>query len=1002
MRETFTMFKTALAHENWEKNYRYQNETPIETQQRLARALANVEKENQDSWYDKFLNVLVKFSENNEPIGLKCMPGGRITANAGTSFKKATMMNCFVSGPVSNATIKYERHSDDGSIKIPIEQKTDENPDDLANIFLTILEQAKTLAAEGGYGINFDFIRPRGSIIKGTGIKHPGVVSYMEIWDAVSECIVKGNDDGYVDRIKNYLTEEQFNDIKDIIKNKIRKGACMGVLNVSHPDAEEFIKAKQVPGKLTKFNMSIAIDDAFMNAVINDDFYEQSFKGKVYKKIKARDLYNLIMESTYNRNEPGVLFIDNMHKNNPLAYLGKANATNPCIIGSSILAVADVRYGISIKQLAEEGKVVHVHSVNNRTGQIEIKLGMNPRKTGEKVEVWKLTLDDDSIFIATPDHLVCLQNGKEKELKNLKTKDKIAPYGHRPKSVEFYGYEDVYNITVDGNHNYIVLTSYDDRFLKSSRICVKNCGEVPGLSSITSVCLLGSINVTQYITIENGKAVFDYGQYCDDIKIFTRMLDNVNDITVNPLQSYTWVAKNIRQIGMGLNGLGSALLMLGIPYNSKEALDFVKKVCQLKENLTWQASALLAKEKGTFLAYNKEKFTSTEYFNSDRITEETKDLIRKYGVRNGKTTTNPPLGNGSIAADNVSNGIEPIFELEYQRKAICEWPEGLNTENVKEILKYHKRKDYEYWYGKYNDETYYYEPHNRGLCKESTVRDYGYQWYLDNKEKLTIDKEDFLITTKKLGIEDHLNVQEIVQYYNNQSVSKTCNLPAAFKFDDFKSLYIKAWKKGLNGFTTYREGTMESVLSCENRFEVPVGIIKKDIKLPAEFINGNTTITKREGIKFYINFSYLPEDTFMQFPVCMWIHTNSKEKGVLTVCNRAARELEKLALKSGIDRGIVQETVEKVKVEYEHNRLSRMISLCLRHNVPREDILITLTGIEGDSISTLLTAVRKFIGKTIRDGTKLTGIICPECKGTNVVMESGCRVCKDCACALCG
>jgi len=849
------MFKTPLAYETWKNKYRYGNETPIETFQRVAKALASVEK-NPDEWYDKFLNTMVRFNDAGEANGLKCTAGGRITANIGTSYKKATLINCFIAGPVSSAKIEYTRKTEDGLAQYPVKYKTDNSPDDLINIFLTIAEQAKTLASEGGYGINFDFIRPRGSLIKGTGIKHPGVIAYMKIWNSVSECIVQGDTDGYFDKIINfYESEEKINAVKKIVKDSIRKGAMVAVLPVSHPDTEEFIRAKQTSGVLTKFNMSVLLDDAFMKAVEEDGLYEQSFNGKTYKVVRARTLYDLIMTSTYNRAEPGVLFADNMMKNNPVAYLGKLSCVNPC-------------------------------------------------------------------------------------------------------------------------------------------------GEIPGLPSITTVCLLGSPNLTQYVKKgTDGEPYFDFDEYSEDIKIFMRMLDNVNDLTYAPLPSYQWVIENLRQVGMGINALGSTLMMLKIPYNSEKAVEFAAKVSEIKENLTWQTSALLAKEKGTFSAYNKELFESTEYFKSDRINKTTKDLIRKYGVRNAKTTTCPPLGNSSIISDITSNGVEPVFKLEYERKVICkEWPEGLTAENIENVLKHHKEKDFEFWRGEYKGKIYYYEPHNRGLCEVNKVRDYGYQWLLDNYPDQ--DHSAYLVTTDHLKIEDHLAVQKVVQYFNNQSVSKTCNLPKKFPFEDFKQLYIRAWKSGLNGFTTYREGSMESVLSDIDKVQKRE-IIKRDIKLPEIFINGPTHIVKKEGKKFYINFSYLPEDSKLEFPIVLWIHTNARYKAdELKICNKASRNIGTLALKCGIDRKIVTETVEKANDDYPHNRLGRMVSLCLRHNVPREDILISLEGIDGDNLSTLLAAVRKFLSKTLPDGTKLPGLKCPGC-GEQLVVRSGCKDCPSCGWTAC-
>ena len=625
--------------------------------------------------------------------------------------------------------------------------------------------------------------------------------------------------------------------------------------NCWHPDIEEFVKAKQVKGVLTKFNISVLIDDKFMNAVLTDDFYDLHFKDKIYKRVKARELYDLIMSCTYNRAEPGVLFYDSMQRNNPIAYLGECNATNPC-------------------------------------------------------------------------------------------------------------------------------------------------GEVPGIGDLTTVCLLGSLNVTQYVYIENGQVKFDEERYIKDICIFTRMLDNINDLSNAPLPSYEYVIKKTRQFGMGLNGLGSALMMMGIRYNSEEAIKFTSRLCELKENHTWQCSALLAKEKGACEAYVADKFQNTEYFLSDRLWPETKELIRKHGVRNAKTTTNPPLGNSSIVCDNVSNAIEPVFSLEYDRKNICHWPEGLNIDNVKHKLKHHKGKDFEYWQGEFEGKIYYYEPHNRGLCEVSVVRDYGYQWLLDNFPKK--DHTSYLVTTKDLLPEDHIKIQKVVQYHCNQSVSKTCNLPKDYPFEDFKQLYIDAWKNQLNGFTVYRDGCMESVISSLEEAEAEQKIIAKDIKLPDVFLNGQCHIIKCEGLKFYIHFSYLPEDTEMKYPICLWIYSNSREVGRTKTCNRAARKLAHLALQKGIDASIIGDCIEKARTDYSYNRLGRLISLCLRHNVRREDILVALQNIEGDYISSLLTAVRHFIGMTIKDGTRIDGMKCPECKSENVEMSAGCFKCRDCGGSRCG
>jgi len=178
-------FKTKIAYNNWKGKYQYDGETPLGTFERIARALANNEVDS-EYWYPIFLETMIRFDSMGNPLGIKCSPGGRITTNIGTDYYNATLMNCFINGPVSNAIIKYIRQNEHFKNEIII--TTPDTPDELVNIFLSIMEQAKTLASEGGYGINFDFIRPRGSLIKGTGVRHPGVIKRFVYFPTAHAC----------------------------------------------------------------------------------------------------------------------------------------------------------------------------------------------------------------------------------------------------------------------------------------------------------------------------------------------------------------------------------------------------------------------------------------------------------------------------------------------------------------------------------------------------------------------------------------------------------------------------------------------------------------------------------------------------------------------------------------------------------------------------------------------------------------------------------------------
>ena len=537
-----------------------------------------------------------------------------------------------------------------------------------------------------------------------------------------------------------------------------------------------------------------------------------------------------------------------------------------------------------------------------------------------------------------------------------------------------------------------------------------DCGEISGNPITTTACLLGSVNLTMYVRQDR---TFNWELYEKDIEVFTRMLDNVNDLHTKDLPAYLWSIKNIRQFGMGVTGFGSMLYMMGIPYNSEQAIEIALELGRVKMETTLKSSAMLAAEKGTAPAWSEE-YLKTPYwktFLKGKLSMETIDKVKTFGLRNLKTTTVPPSGNTSIICNIISNGIEPVFMTSYERKYIAtEWPEGLTQDNIKSLLKQIKIADVTCWEGQYKDKLYYYEPHNRGLCIKEKIKDFGYKWveenYPNDLTELTLTKERTpYVTSNDLKVEDHLNIQDCFQQFTDQSISKTCSIPNNYSFDDFKNLYIEAWKRGLIGITTYRDGTMESVLSKieETKKDFDRHIVK-NVRLPERFINGPCEIIFREGMKFYIHFSYLEEDKELKFPIAIWLQTNHPFKGEAVYVNRALKALQELLIKNGIEQIYIDKLLEKSKDDTPNLKLAKHISMCLRHNLPIVSIITSLEDLEGDNISTLLTAVRKFLSKHIEDGTKAIGKVCSNenCKSTNVIYEGGCTKCLDCGTSGCG
>lgn len=316
-----------FSKEIWEHNYKGPHDSSIEdTWNRLSNGCASIEPiENRQQIIDDFYFALENF---------KFVPGGRIIANLGIAGRESTtLMNCFVHNPKD---INYT------------------DPDSIEGIYTMLKAQAHTLKSEGGIGINFSWIRPSGAYIKGISSRTPGVLKFMELWDKSSEIITAGSE-----KIVGKLEKGE--------KIKIRKGAQLAILNVDHPDIEDFIIAKQTPNRLTKFNMSVGITDDFLHAVENNldwnlvfpDTAHPDYKKKwdgdlmawkdlkypivIYKTIKAKKLWETIMYATFNRNEPGVLFLELSNKLNALSYAEKIFAGNPC--NESIMATGVCNLG---------------------------------------------------------------------------------------------------------------------------------------------------------------------------------------------------------------------------------------------------------------------------------------------------------------------------------------------------------------------------------------------------------------------------------------------------------------------------------------------------------------------------------------------------------------------------------------------------------------------------------------------------------------------------------
>jgi len=555
-------------------------------------------------------------------------------------------------------------------------------------------------------------------------------------------------------------------------------------------------------------------------------------------------------------------------------------------------------------------------------------------------------------------------------------------------SIEQVGAKEVFDLTENINHSFL-----------AGGITVKNCGEQ--ILPIGGVCLLGSINLTQFLNKE--RTNWDYQALTKWLPTFVRLLDNVNDRTLVPLPEQKENLINKRRIGIGYLGYGSALYLMKLRYGSKEALKITDELVSFITNACYQASSLLATEKGSFPLYSQELYLKSKFVNQ-ALTKKTKDMIKKNGLRNSHLTSIQPTGNSSIFANNVSGGLEPIFMPEYVRTSIeavsppglivptIDWSNQTTTSDATS-WKWIKEGDENLLQTTFNGTTYKIDK-SRGLCKETLIEDYAV--HMLKKKGQWDPQADYAVDTMKLSADEHIETMKVFAKYIDSAMSKTINLPADYSYEDFKRLYMTMYDSGyIKGGTTYRAGTMATVLSAkEDKKDESKESLRHAKKRPKELLCDvhHLTVNGEKWVVFVGLIDGQPYELFAGLVDTIDLSKKIKTGKIVKIgTGKYSFEHEDIIEIKDITKAFNNPT---------QGAITRLLSTSLRHGVEAK-FLVTQLLKTGEGLNTFAKSLARTLKKYVVEGEALTDSTCPQCDSKNLVMSEGCNKCLSCGYSGC-
>jgi ribonucleoside-diphosphate reductase alpha chain len=517
------------------------------------------------------------------------------------------------------------------------------------------------------------------------------------------------------------------------------------------------------------------------------------------------------------------------------------------------------------------------------------------------------------------------------------------------------------------------------------------CGEQP--LPPYGCCDLGPIILTRFVRYPfgfGGTPSFDFDAFEAAVATQVRALDNVLDVTFWPLEQQRAESAAKRRIGVGFTGMGNTLAMLCVRYDREEGRVIAAKIAERMRNAAYLASIELAKEKGRFPKFDADGYLAPGTFAS-RLPADIQKAIRKHGIRNSHLLSIAPTGTVSLAfADNASNGIEPPFSWMYRRK---------------------KREA-------------------DGSTSEYAVEDHAWRLYRElggNVEQLP----EYFVNALAMTAGEHIAMMQAVQPFVDTAISKTVNVAADYPFDDFKNLYLQAWRANLKGMATYRPNNiLGSVLdtgtpaAAETKPAAPVAaapvdpmrtVIESRPKGALSAVADKIEYWTQEGHKtLYIVVSFLPVpaadgvgtvERAIEFfmPVGQsgesqqWITSTMRMLSLAArggFLGRALSDMRKVAWDRGPVRLGTYQKADGTHVPMWHDSEVAAIAFALQNIIARRNQASDTAAVSTPHLHGSPSAP-ELPGMAAPSGV-MAGKKCPECGAHAMIRKDGCDYCTSC------